>query len=96
MHRTPAAAAAAAAATAAAAADADASRSDVCSRGQVIEFYSPLTMIVGANGCGKTTVIECLKYACTGALPPGARNGHSFVHDPKVRTACTPLSLIHI
>ncbi|CAB1120817.1 unnamed protein product [Ectocarpus sp. CCAP 1310/34] len=41
-------------------------------------------MIVGANGCGKTTVIECLKYACTGALPPGARNGQSFVHDPKV------------
>ena len=23
-------------------------------------------MIVGANGCGKTTVIECLKMACTG------------------------------
>ncbi|CAN0536945.1 unnamed protein product, partial [Ectocarpus sp. 12 AP-2014] len=41
-------------------------------------------MIVGANGCGKTTIIECLKYACTGALPPGARNGQSFVHDPKV------------
>lgn len=42
-------------------------------------------MIVGANGCGKTTIIECLKYACTGALPPGARNGQSFVHDPKVQ-----------
>ncbi|CAN0505415.1 unnamed protein product, partial [Ectocarpus sp. 12 AP-2014] len=53
-------------------------------REQVIEFYTPLTMIVGANGCGKTTIIECLKYACTGALPPGARNGQSFVHDPKV------------
>eukprot|EP00903_Cladosiphon_okamuranus_P009090 g8688.t2 len=53
-------------------------------RDQVIEFYTPLTMIVGANGCGKTTIIECLKYACTGALPPGARNGQSFVHDPKV------------
>lgn len=47
-------------------------------------------MIVGANGCGKTTVIECLKYACTGALPPGARNGHSFVHDPKARATRTP------
>eukprot|EP00752_Nemacystus_decipiens_P005268 g4778.t1 len=53
-------------------------------REQVIEFYTPLTMIVGSNGCGKTTIIECLKYACTGALPPGARNGQSFVHDPKV------------
>ena len=48
-------------------------------------------MIVGANGCGKTTIIECLKYACTGALPPGARNGQSFVHDPKVRYCCPPV-----
>ncbi|CAM9695145.1 unnamed protein product [Ascophyllum nodosum] len=55
-------------------------------RDQVIEFYAPLTMIVGANGCGKTTIIECLKYACTGTLPPGARNGQSFVHDPKAST----------
>ena len=29
---------------------------------EVIEFYSPLTMIVGANGCGKTSIIESLKY----------------------------------
>ena len=28
---------------------------------QTIEFYSPLTMIVGQNGSGKTTIIECLK-----------------------------------
>jgi DNA repair protein RAD50 len=33
---------------------------------EAIEFYSPLTMIVGANGCGKTTVIEALKYVCAG------------------------------
>jgi DNA repair protein RAD50 len=48
----------------------------------VIHFAKPLTVIVGANGCGKTTVIECLKYATTGALPPGAEKGQSFVHDP--------------
>ena len=54
---------------------------------QAIEFYSPLTMIVGANGCGKTTIIECLKYACTGSLPPGARSGHSFVNDPAMTDA---------
>lgn len=30
------------------------------------------------------TIIECLKLSCTGELPPNARSGHSFVHDPKV------------
>jgi len=49
---------------------------------ETIEFYSPLTMIIGANGCGKTTIIECLKYATTGVLPPNSRAGHSFVNDP--------------
>ncbi len=39
---------------------------------------------MGANGCGKTTIIEALKYAVTGTLPPGgAKAGQSFVHDPK-------------
>ncbi|KAK9866483.1 hypothetical protein WJX84_001219 [Apatococcus fuscideae] len=50
----------------------------------VIEFYKPLTLIVGQNGAGKTTVIECLKQACTGSLPPNTRSGQSFIHDPKV------------
>ncbi|KAH6816239.1 DNA repair-recombination protein [Perilla frutescens var. frutescens] len=50
----------------------------------VITFFKPLTLIVGPNGAGKTTIIECLKVACTGELPPNARSGHSFVHDPKV------------
>lgn len=49
----------------------------------VIEFYAPLTIIVGHNGAGKTTIIECLKYATTGDLPPNAKGG-AFVHDPKV------------
>ncbi|PJF17348.1 Rad50 meiotic double strand DNA break [Paramicrosporidium saccamoebae] len=49
----------------------------------VIEFYTPLTIIVGQNGAGKTTIIECLKYATTGDLPPNAKGG-AFVHDPKV------------
>lgn len=50
---------------------------------QVIGFCFPLTIIVGANGCGKTTIIEALKYAVTGSLPPGNKSGQSFVHDPK-------------
>lgn len=51
---------------------------------ETIEFYSPLTMIVGANGCGKTTIIESLKFACTGSLPPNAKSGQVFVNDPGV------------
>ena len=50
---------------------------------QVISFCFPLTIIIGANGCGKTTIIEALKYAVTGSLPPGNKSGQAFVHDPK-------------
>lgn len=38
-------------------------------------------MIVGHNGSGKTTIVECLKYAATGDLPPNTKGG-GFVHDP--------------
>lgn len=30
------------------------------------------------------TVIECLKMASTGDLPPNVRSGQNFIHDPKV------------
>jgi len=49
-----------------------------------ITFYKPLTLIVGHNGAGKTTIIECLKMASTGDLPPNVRSGQNFIHDPKV------------
>ncbi|KAM6494341.1 AAA domain containing protein [Amanita muscaria] len=49
----------------------------------VIEFFTPVTVIVGHNGSGKTTIIECLKYATTGEQPPNTRGG-AFVHDPKM------------
>lgn len=71
---------------------------------ETIEFYSPLTVIVGMNGCGrifmlifcelrmiftpwpvgKTTIIEALKYACCGSLPPGTRSGQAFINDPSM------------
>ncbi|TPX43333.1 hypothetical protein SeMB42_g03734 [Synchytrium endobioticum] len=49
----------------------------------IIKFYSPLTVIVGANGTGKTTIIECLKFATTGEFPPGSKGG-AFIYDPKL------------
>uniref|UniRef100_A0A803LZG1 DNA repair protein RAD50 n=1 Tax=Chenopodium quinoa TaxID=63459 RepID=A0A803LZG1_CHEQI len=38
----------------------------------------------GLSQSSTITVIECLKVACTGELPPNARSGQSFIHDPKV------------
>ena len=48
-----------------------------------MDFFSPVTVIVGHNGSGKTTIIECLKYATTGDQPPNTRGG-AFIHDPKM------------
>ena len=45
----------------------------------MIQFPKPLTLIVGRNGAGKTTIIECLKMATTGELPPSARAGQAFI-----------------
>ncbi|XP_070495157.1 DNA repair protein RAD50 [Chironomus tepperi] len=53
---------------------------------QKIEFSTPLTLIVGENGCGKTTIIECLKYALTGDFPTNSDKGKNFVHDVKLMT----------
>ncbi|CAG8566367.1 6166_t:CDS:2, partial [Paraglomus occultum] len=45
---------------------------------ELIELNPPLTVIVGHNGAGKTTIVECLRYVTTGKLPGG-----TFVHDPR-------------
>ncbi|KAG9296018.1 hypothetical protein G9A89_011870 [Geosiphon pyriformis] len=50
-----------------------------------IEFQTPLTILVGHNGAGKTSIIEALKYATTGELPPNAKVGGAFVYDPKIK-----------
>lgn len=59
-----------------------------------ITFNTPLTLIVGYNGSGKTTIIECLKYATTGSLPPNSQGG-AFVYDPKLSTEkLVPASIV--
>ena len=52
---------------------------------QTVVFHKPLTVILGKNGAGKTTIIESLLYACTGEMPPGSAGPEkcSFVCDPK-------------
>ncbi|GAB6026870.1 DNA repair protein rad50 [Chamberlinius hualienensis] len=51
---------------------------------QVITFSSPLTLILGPNGTGKTTIIESLRYLTTGEYPPNSDRGQAFIHDPKL------------
>ncbi|BES89431.1 DNA repair protein RAD50 [Nesidiocoris tenuis] len=55
-----------------------------------IRFGLPLTLILGNNGCGKTTIIESLNYACCGKMPPGCsgQGNSNFVHDPTL--TCRP------
>uniref|UniRef100_A0A182QKZ8 DNA repair protein RAD50 n=1 Tax=Anopheles farauti TaxID=69004 RepID=A0A182QKZ8_9DIPT len=63
---------------------------------QQINFRSPLTLIVGQNGCGKTTIIECLKYGLTGEVPPGTNRGVGFVHDPKISNCVESLGQVKL
>lgn len=65
-------------------------------REETIEFLHPLTVIVGENGCGKTTIIECLKYNCTGILPPNSNRGQSFVFDPKLNNSTETKACIRL
>ena len=52
---------------------------------ETIEFFQPLTLVVGVNGSGKTTIIECLKYVLTGMMPPNTKVGGAFIHDPALK-----------
>ncbi len=51
---------------------------------QAIDFQKPLTLILGNNGSGKTTIIECLKMITSGSLPPNSKSGKHFVMDPQI------------
>ncbi|XP_014216557.1 DNA repair protein RAD50 [Copidosoma floridanum] len=48
-----------------------------------IHFSKPLTLVLGPNGTGKTTIIEALKFITSGEYPPDSDRGKSFVHEPK-------------
>lgn len=50
----------------------------------VIKFYKPLTIILGRNGSGKSSIIEAVKMATTGDLPPMVDKGAAFIHDPRI------------
>lgn len=51
---------------------------------QLIEF-SPLTIILGPNGSGKTTIIETLKFLMTGEEPPFSDSRRNFICYPYVQ-----------
>lgn len=51
---------------------------------EVITFNTPVTLFLGQNGCGKTTIIECIRFALTSELPAGSSNGQGFLNDPKM------------
>lgn len=52
---------------------------------QTIYFQKPLTVILGKNGAGKTTIIEALLNACSGIMPPGSGlEKFSFIYDPQI------------
>lgn len=52
------------------------------SRSQTLDFY-PLTLIVGHNGSGKTSIIEALKFIIAGEEPPLSDSRRNFINTSK-------------
>lgn len=66
-----------------------------CKDMQTIEFH-PLTLILGKNGSGKTTVIEALKYITSGTEPPHSESRRNFVHDPRISKLSKVTAIIEL
>lgn len=53
-----------------------------------IEFFQPLTIIVGNNGSGKSTILEAIVKVISGQEPPIGTNA-SFIRDPNIDSQTT-------
>uniref|UniRef100_A0A914H4F5 Rad50/SbcC-type AAA domain-containing protein n=1 Tax=Globodera rostochiensis TaxID=31243 RepID=A0A914H4F5_GLORO len=61
---------------------------------QCINFLTPLTIIQGLNGTGKTTIIEALNYVTTGALPAGKMQ--TFIHNAQIANTSRVDALVQL
>lgn len=59
-------------------------RSYSSTRIEKLTFLKPVTLILGQNGSGKTTILETLKFAISGILPPNSQKGKYFIRDPQM------------
>ncbi|KAK6618741.1 hypothetical protein RUM43_013132 [Polyplax serrata] len=60
---------------------------------QTVRFQKPLTLILGENGCGKSTIIECLRYLTAQKEPAGKG---TFVHDPSLTNRATTKGFVKL
>ncbi|KAJ8973540.1 hypothetical protein NQ317_019291 [Molorchus minor] len=63
---------------------------------ETIYFNTPVTLFLGQNGCGKTTIIESIRFALTSELPGGTSSGQGFINDPKLSNKTSTKASINI
>ncbi|KAJ8912852.1 hypothetical protein NQ315_007984 [Exocentrus adspersus] len=63
---------------------------------ETIYFNTPVTLFLGQNGCGKTTIIESIRFALTSEVPAGSNNGQGFLNDPKISSKSSTKGSIKI